>query len=185
MKKNGLTSYRLVENDSHLVHGLLEVKGALVGSSRREKGCSQFDNDRVTLLLRSKTRNPLNMIQKGSYFIVDQRFLYEKYESEFEEGEGFGLLEYGALGTFYLIVSKDPVNWNFPIGLGHFGASGSFMRKRMSFKRMIWSSCRPIHLGPCRSTLFPIEDQPFVSVSVFSHRQFFADEEMSKGLLTF
>ncbi|RYR16722.1 hypothetical protein Ahy_B04g073754 [Arachis hypogaea] len=28
------------------------------------------------------------MIQKGSYFIVDQRFLYEKYESEFEEGEG-------------------------------------------------------------------------------------------------
>ncbi|KAL4391305.1 hypothetical protein AHAS_Ahas03G0231800 [Arachis hypogaea] len=28
------------------------------------------------------------MIQKGSCFIVDQRFLYEKYESEFEEGEG-------------------------------------------------------------------------------------------------
>ncbi|XLU54748.1 hypothetical protein S245_049396, partial [Arachis hypogaea] len=53
-----------------------------------EKGYSQFDNDRVTLLLRSEPRNPLNMIQKGSYFIVDQRFLYEKYESEFEEGEG-------------------------------------------------------------------------------------------------
>ncbi|MBA0639770.1 hypothetical protein Goklo_022782, partial [Gossypium klotzschianum] len=34
------------------VHGLLEVEGALVGSSRTEKDCSQFDNDRVTLLLR-------------------------------------------------------------------------------------------------------------------------------------
>ncbi|XLS44370.1 hypothetical protein HN51_001235, partial [Arachis hypogaea] len=87
-EKNGITSYGLVENDSDLVHGILEVEGALVGSSRTEKGCSQFDNDRVTLLLRSKLRNPLNMIQKGSCFIVDQRFLYEKYESEFEEGEG-------------------------------------------------------------------------------------------------
>ncbi|RYR77718.1 hypothetical protein Ahy_A01g002297 [Arachis hypogaea] len=87
-EKNGITSYGLVENDSDLVHGLLEVEGALVGSSRTEKGCSQFDNDRVTLLLRSEPRNPLNMIQKGSCFIVDQRFLYEKYESEFEEGEG-------------------------------------------------------------------------------------------------
>ncbi|RYR58380.1 hypothetical protein Ahy_A05g024124 [Arachis hypogaea] len=28
------------------------------------------------------------MIQKGFCFIVDQRFLYEKYESEFEEWEG-------------------------------------------------------------------------------------------------
>nr|YP_009673707.1 Ycf2 protein [Cuscuta mexicana]YP_009673755.1 Ycf2 protein [Cuscuta mexicana]QDF46416.1 Ycf2 protein [Cuscuta mexicana]QDF46417.1 Ycf2 protein [Cuscuta mexicana] len=30
---NGITSYGLVENDSYLVHGLLEVEGALVGSS--------------------------------------------------------------------------------------------------------------------------------------------------------
>ncbi|RYR07892.1 hypothetical protein Ahy_B05g075385 [Arachis hypogaea] len=44
-EKNGITSYELVENDSDLVHGLLEVEGAL-------------------------------------------RFLYEKYGSEFEEGEG-------------------------------------------------------------------------------------------------
>ncbi|KAJ7941946.1 Protein Ycf2 [Quillaja saponaria] len=70
------------------VHGLLEVEGALVGSSRTEKDCSQFDNDRVTLLLRPEPRNPLNMMQNGSCSIVDQRFLYEKYESEFEEGEG-------------------------------------------------------------------------------------------------
>ncbi|GFP89970.1 protein ycf2 [Phtheirospermum japonicum] len=48
-----------------------------------------------------------------------------------------------ALGAFYLmIVSKGPMNWDFPIGPGHFGASGSFMMKRMSFKRMIQSSYR-------------------------------------------
>ncbi|MCD7472216.1 hypothetical protein HAX54_013235 [Datura stramonium] len=34
------------------IHGLLEVEDALVGSSRTEKDCSQFDNDRVTLFLR-------------------------------------------------------------------------------------------------------------------------------------
>ncbi|XLU58252.1 hypothetical protein S245_052900, partial [Arachis hypogaea] len=28
-EKNGITSYELVENDSDLVHGLLEVEGAL------------------------------------------------------------------------------------------------------------------------------------------------------------
>ncbi|BBN70089.1 hypothetical protein Prudu_1411S000300, partial [Prunus dulcis] len=87
-EKNGITSYGLVENDSDLVHGLLEVEGAPVGSSRTEKDCSQFDNDRVTLLLRPEPRNPLDMMQNGSCSIVDQRFLYEQYESEFEEGEG-------------------------------------------------------------------------------------------------
>ncbi|MBA0626408.1 hypothetical protein Godav_004079 [Gossypium davidsonii] len=29
------------------------------------------------------------------------------------------------------------MNWDFPIGPSHFGASRSFMMKRMSFKRMI------------------------------------------------
>ncbi|KAK4750309.1 hypothetical protein SAY87_027758 [Trapa incisa] len=87
-EKNGITSYGLIENDSDLVHGLLEVEGALVGSSRTEKDCSRFDNDRVTLLLRPKQRNPLDMMQNGSCSIVDQRFLYEKYESGFEEEDG-------------------------------------------------------------------------------------------------
>jgi hypothetical protein len=87
-EKNGITSYRLVENDSDLVHGLLEIEGSLVGSSRTEKDCSPFDNDRVTLLLRPEPRNPLDMMQNGSCSIVDHRFLYQKYESEFEEGEG-------------------------------------------------------------------------------------------------
>ncbi|KAL2905296.1 Protein Ycf2, partial [Bienertia sinuspersici] len=121
-------------------HGLLEVEGALVGSSRTEKDCSQ--NDRVTLFLRPELRNPLDMMQKGSCSILDHRFLYRKYELE----EGEGALEYGTPGAFYLIVSKGPMNWDFPIRPGHFGASGSFMIKRMSFKRMIRSSCR---VEPC------------------------------------
>ncbi|MBA0621408.1 hypothetical protein Godav_007034, partial [Gossypium davidsonii] len=38
------------------------------------------------------------------------------------------------------------MNWDFPIGPGHFRASGSFMMKRMSFKRMIRCSCK---VEPC------------------------------------
>ncbi|MCE5167244.1 Protein Ycf2 A, partial [Datura stramonium] len=64
-EKNGITSYGLIENDSVLLHSLLEVEGALVGSSWIEKDCSQFDNDRVTLLLRPEPRNPLDMTQKA------------------------------------------------------------------------------------------------------------------------
>ncbi|RZC45477.1 hypothetical protein C5167_038424 [Papaver somniferum] len=96
------------------------------------------------------------------------------------------------------------MNWDFPIGPGHFGASVSFIIKRMSFKRMIRSSCR---VEPCSTRheidppknkvffrisqyiwdpadplFFLFKDQPFVSV--FSRREFFADQEMSKGLLT-
>ncbi|MBA0642339.1 hypothetical protein Goklo_026741, partial [Gossypium klotzschianum] len=66
-EKNGITSYGFIENDSDLVHGLLEVEEPLVGSSRTEIDCGQFDNDR--------------------------RNLYEKYESEFEEGGGEGVLD--------------------------------------------------------------------------------------------
>nr|VVW82684.1 unnamed protein product [Nymphaea colorata] len=83
-EQNWITSYGFVGNDSALVHGLL--KSALVGDSRTE--CNQFDNDQVTLLLQSEPRNQLHMMQNGSYSIVDQRFLYEKYESGFEEGKG-------------------------------------------------------------------------------------------------
>ncbi|KAH0854127.1 hypothetical protein HID58_090058 [Brassica napus] len=50
------------------------------------KRCSQFDNDRVTLLFRSEPRDPLYMMQDGSCSIVDQSFSLNKYESEFEEG---------------------------------------------------------------------------------------------------
>jgi hypothetical protein len=47
----------------------------------------------MTLLLRPEPRNPLDMMQNGSCSIVDQRFLYEQYELEFEEGEREGVLE--------------------------------------------------------------------------------------------
>nr|YP_009141401.1 hypothetical chloroplast RF21 [Lathyrus odoratus]AIL55927.1 hypothetical chloroplast RF21 [Lathyrus odoratus] len=87
---DGITSYRLLENDSDLVHGLLEIEGALLGPS--ETG-SRFDNDGVPLLLRPEPRNPLKMIQNGSSSILDQRFLYEKYEPGFEEGEGVGVYD--------------------------------------------------------------------------------------------
>nr|UDZ61545.1 hypothetical protein RF2 [Echinodorus cordifolius] len=70
-EKDWIASYRFVETDSDVVHGLLEVEGALVGSSRTEKDCSQFDNNRVTLLLRSEARNPLDMMQNGFDSILD------------------------------------------------------------------------------------------------------------------
>ena len=50
--------------------------------------CGEFDNDAVPFLLRPEPRNPINMIRNGSRSILDHRFLYETYESGFEEGEG-------------------------------------------------------------------------------------------------
>lgn len=63
MKKKWIASYGLAQNDSSLsiVHGLLEVEGALVQSLPTEKDCSQVDNNRVPLLRRSEPRNPLEM----------------------------------------------------------------------------------------------------------------------------
>ncbi|XP_057730032.1 protein Ycf2-like [Arachis stenosperma] len=190
-------------------------------SSRTEKGCSQFDNDRVTLLLRSEPRNPLNMIQKGSCFIVDQRFLYEKYESEFEEGEGVLDPQQMEEDLFNHIVWAPRIcrPWGFlfncierPNELGFPYWARSFRGKRIIYEeedelqendseflqsgtmqyqtrdrsskeqgffqisQFIWDPADPL--------FFLLKDQSFVSVSVFSHRQFFADEDMSKGLLT-
>nr|YP_010505308.1 Ycf2 [Chrysosplenium echinus]YP_010505325.1 Ycf2 [Chrysosplenium echinus]UXE34025.1 Ycf2 [Chrysosplenium echinus]UXE34042.1 Ycf2 [Chrysosplenium echinus] len=216
-EKNGITSYGLVENDSDLVHGLLEVEGALVGSSRTEKDCSQFDNDRVTLFLRLEPRNPLDMIQNGSCSIVDQRFLYEK--SEFEEGEGALDPQQIEEDLFNHIVWAPRIwcPWGFlfdcierPNSLGFPYWARSFRGKRIIYEeedelqendseflqsgtmqyqtrersskeqgffrisQFIWDPADPL--------FFLFKDQPLVSV--FSHREFFADEEMSKGLLT-
>nr|YP_010041334.1 Ycf2 [Alniphyllum fortunei]YP_010041356.1 Ycf2 [Alniphyllum fortunei]QPA36112.1 Ycf2 [Alniphyllum fortunei]QPA36134.1 Ycf2 [Alniphyllum fortunei]WIL98331.1 Ycf2 [Alniphyllum fortunei]WIL98351.1 Ycf2 [Alniphyllum fortunei] len=88
--ENRITSDRLVNNDSSVVHGLLEVESALVGSSQTEKDCSKFDNDRVILLHRPEPRNPLDMMKNGSCSIFDQKFIYDQYESE---GEGEGELD--------------------------------------------------------------------------------------------
>ena len=216
-EKNGITSYGLVENDSYLVHGLLEVEGALVGSSRIEKACSQ--NDRVTLFLRPELRNPLDMMQNGSCSILDHRFLYEKYESELEEGEGALDPQQIEEDLFNHIVWAPRIwnPWGFlfdcierPNELGFPYWARSFRGKRSIYDKedelqendseflqsgtmqyqtrdrsskeqgffrisqFIWDPADPL--------FFLFKDQPFVSV--FSHREFFADEEMSKGLLT-
>ncbi|CAK7324619.1 unnamed protein product [Dovyalis caffra] len=220
-EKNGITYYGLVENDSDLVHGLLEVEGALVGSSRTEKDCSQFDNDRVTLLLRPEPRSPLDMMQNGSCSILDQRFLYEKYESEFEEGEVEGILDPQQIeeDLFNHIVWAPRIwsPWGFlfdcierPNELGfpywarssrgkriiydeedelqendsEFLQSGTMqyqIRDRSSKEQGVFRISQFIW-DPADPLFFLFKDQPFVSV--FSHREFFADEEMSKGLLT-
>nr|YP_009651895.1 hypothetical chloroplast RF21 [Chimonanthus praecox]YP_009651912.1 hypothetical chloroplast RF21 [Chimonanthus praecox]QCY72624.1 hypothetical chloroplast RF21 [Chimonanthus praecox]QCY72642.1 hypothetical chloroplast RF21 [Chimonanthus praecox]QJX68203.1 hypothetical chloroplast RF21 [Chimonanthus praecox]QJX68222.1 hypothetical chloroplast RF21 [Chimonanthus praecox]UVU22066.1 hypothetical chloroplast RF21 [Chimonanthus praecox] len=220
-EKNWITSYGFVENDSDLVHGLLEVEGALLGSSRTEKDCSQFDNDRVTLFLRSEPRNPLDMMQNGSCSIVDQRFLYEKYESEFEEREREGALDPQQIeeDLFNHIVWA-PRIWR-PCGnlfdyiertneLGFPYWARSFRGKRIiyhkedelqendseflqsgtmqyqtrdrSSKEQGFFRISQFIWDPADPFFFLFKDQPFVSV--FSRREFFADEEMSKGLIT-
>ncbi|YP_008592532.1 Ycf2 (chloroplast) [Andrographis paniculata] len=213
-EKNRITSYGLVENDSDLVHGLFEVEGAL-------KDCSPFDNDRVPLLLRPEPKNPLDMMQNGSCSIFDQRFLYEKYESEFEEGEGERALDPQQIEEdfFNHIVWAPRIwrPWGFlfdcierPNELGFPYWSRSFRGKRIIYdeedelqendseflqsgtmqyqtrdrsskeqglfqiSQFIWDPADPL--------FFLFKDQP--PGSVFSHREFFADEEMSKGLLT-
>nr|QFV18607.1 hypothetical chloroplast RF2 [Delphinium anthriscifolium]QFV18623.1 hypothetical chloroplast RF2 [Delphinium anthriscifolium] len=220
-EKNGNTPYGFVENDSDLVHGLLEVEGALVGSSWTEKDCSQFDDDRVTLLLRSEPRNPLDMMQNGSCSIVDQRFLYEK--TEFEEGEGEGALDPQQLEEDlfnHIDIVWAPRIWHpcanlldcieRPNELGFPYWARSFRGKRIIYHKedelqendseflqsgtlqyqtrdrsskeqgffrisqFIWDPADPLD-----NELF--KDQPFVSV--FSRREFFADQEMLKGLL--
>nr|YP_010423601.1 hypothetical protein RF2 [Laportea grossa]YP_010423618.1 hypothetical protein RF2 [Laportea grossa]USG97075.1 hypothetical protein RF2 [Laportea grossa]USG97092.1 hypothetical protein RF2 [Laportea grossa] len=218
-EKNGITSYGLVENDSDLVHVLLEVEGTLVGSSRTEKDCSQFDNDRVTLLLRPEARNPLDMMQNGSWSIVDQRFLYEQYKSEFEEGEGVLDPQRIEEDLFNHIVWAPRIwrPWGFrynqiesPNELGFPYWARSFRGKRIfydeedglqendseflqsgtmqyqtrdrSSKEQGFFRINQFIWDPADPLFFLFKDQPFVSV--FSHREFFADEEMSKGLLT-
>nr|AHA12882.1 hypothetical chloroplast RF21 [Maranta leuconeura]AHA12900.1 hypothetical chloroplast RF21 [Maranta leuconeura] len=156
-EKKWITSYGFVENDSDLVHRLLEVEGALVGSSRTEKDCSQFDNNR--------------MMQNRSCSIVDQRFLYEKYESEFEEEEGAVDPQQIEEDLFNHIVWA-PRIWR-PCGNPYQTRDRS--SKEQGFFRIsqfIWDPADPF--------FFLSKDPPFVSV--FSRREFFADEEMSKGL---
>nr|YP_009429927.1 Ycf2 [Carmichaelia australis]ASY01258.1 Ycf2 [Carmichaelia australis] len=218
-EKNGITSYRLVENDSDLLNGILEVEDALVGSSRTEKDCSQFDNDRVTFFLRPEPRNPLNMIKNGSNSIVDQRFLYEKSESEFEEGGGVLNPQQIQEDLFNHIVWAPRIwrPWGFlfdwiersnELGFPYWersfrdkqiisdeedklqendskflqGETMQYQTRDRSSKeqgvfrisQFIWEPADPLFL------LF--KDDTFVSV--FSHREFFADEEMSRVLLT-
>jgi hypothetical protein len=223
-EKNGITSYGFVENDSDLVHGLLEVEGALVGSSRTEKDCSQFDNNRVTLFLRSE---PRNLMQNGSCSLVDHRFLYEKYESEFEEeGEGEGAIDpqqieedllnhivwapriWRPCGNLFDCIER-PNELGFPYlarsfrgeriidhqedeqedelqeNDSEFLQSGTmqYQTRDRSSKEQGFFRISQFIWDPADPFFFLFKDQPFISV--FSRREFFADEEMSKGLITF
>nr|AGE93499.1 hypothetical chloroplast RF21 [Xiphidium caeruleum]AGE93518.1 hypothetical chloroplast RF21 [Xiphidium caeruleum] len=218
-EKNWITSYGFVENDSDLVHGLLEVEGALVGSSRTEKDCSQFDNNRVTLLLRSEPRNQVDMMQNGSCSIVDPGFLYEKYESEFEEGEGavdpqqieedlFNHIVWAPriwrpCGNLFDCIER-PTELGFPYWAGSFRGkriiyhkedelqendseflqSGTmqYQTRNRSSKEQGFFRINQFIWDPADPSFFLFKDPPFVSV--FSRREFFADEEMSKGLIT-
>nr|YP_009656480.1 hypothetical chloroplast RF2 [Medicago suffruticosa]QCO73246.1 hypothetical chloroplast RF2 [Medicago suffruticosa] len=212
-KNDGLTSYRLLYNDSDLVHGLLEIEGALLGSSQTG---SPFDNDGVTFLLRPEPRNPINMLQNGSRSILDHRFLYEKYESGVEEGEG--VLDPLEEDLFNHIVWAPRIwrPWEFlfddcmsnEFGFPYWERSFwdkqivsdeegeleendsefledgtmEYQTQNRSFKeqgvfrisQFIWDPSDPLFL------LF--QDDPFVSV--FSHRELVADEEMPNVLLT-
>nr|YP_009403845.1 hypothetical chloroplast RF2 [Legenere valdiviana]YP_009403858.1 hypothetical chloroplast RF2 [Legenere valdiviana]ASA35110.1 hypothetical chloroplast RF2 [Legenere valdiviana]ASA35125.1 hypothetical chloroplast RF2 [Legenere valdiviana] len=93
-ENNRIAYGRLVENDFDLVHGLLEIEGILEGfsrtdlegCSRTEKDCSQFDKDRVPLLLRPEPRNPSDMVQNGFQSMIDKKFIYES-EEVFVAGE--------------------------------------------------------------------------------------------------
>ncbi|KAL6492001.1 Protein Ycf2, partial [Orobanche gracilis] len=90
-EKGGSCYFRLLENDSDLVNGLLAVEGALAKLSPTEKDCSLFENDRVTLFLRLEPRNILDMMKTGSRAILDRRFIYKA--SEFEDWEEVGAHE--------------------------------------------------------------------------------------------
>nr|YP_009739308.1 hypothetical chloroplast RF21 [Hyacinthoides non-scripta]YP_009739325.1 hypothetical chloroplast RF21 [Hyacinthoides non-scripta]QIC20127.1 hypothetical chloroplast RF21 [Hyacinthoides non-scripta]QIC20144.1 hypothetical chloroplast RF21 [Hyacinthoides non-scripta] len=218
-EKNLITSYGFVENDSDLVHGLLEVEGALAGSSRTEKDCSQFDNNRVTLLLRPEPRNPLDMMQNGSFSIIDQRFFYEKHESEFEEGEGaldpqqieedlFNYIVWAPriwrpCGNLFDCIER-PTELGFPYWAGSFRGkriiyhkedelqendseflqSGTvqYQTRDRSSKEQGFFRISQFIRDPADPFFFLFKDQPFISL--FSRREFFADEEMSKGLIT-
>ncbi|RWW65907.1 hypothetical protein BHE74_00026758 [Ensete ventricosum] len=213
-EKNWIASCRFVENDSDLVHGLLEVEGVLVGPSRTEKDCSQFDNNRVTLLLRSEQ---LDMMQNRSCSIVDQGFLYEKYESEFEEEEGavdpqqieedlfnhivwaprlwrprgklYDCIErptflYRARGKRTIYYEEDEYHEEDELqeNDSEFLQSGTmqYQTRDRSSKEQGFFRVSQFIWDPADPFFFLFEDQPFVSV--FSRREFFADEEMSKRL---
>nr|YP_010832507.1 hypothetical chloroplast RF21 [Astragalus oxyglottis]WFG51945.1 hypothetical chloroplast RF21 [Astragalus oxyglottis] len=216
-EKNGITSYRLVQNDSDLLHGLLEIEGALVGSSRTEKDCSQFYNDRGALFLRPEPRNPLNMIENGFNSIVDQRFLYEKYESGFEEGGGSQQIEedlfnhivwapriWRPWGFSFDCIERSnelgfpywersfwdkQINYDEEYELQENNDSEFLQGKTMQYQTRDWFSkeqgvfrISQFIWEPGDPLFLLLKDDTFVSV--FSHREFFADEEMSTLLLT-
>nr|YP_010565500.1 hypothetical chloroplast RF21 [Yoania squamipes]UZA66562.1 hypothetical chloroplast RF21 [Yoania squamipes] len=218
-EKNWITSYGFVDNDSYIVHGLLilllllEVEGALamVVSSRTDKYCSQFDKNPVALLLRFEPSNQLDMMQNESCPIVNQRFKYEKYELEFEEGEGVldlqqieedlfnhiflapriwcpcgnlfdcieGFTEFifpywtGSFRDKWIIYHKENDSELLNSGTMQYQTLDKYSKEQSFFR----TSQYILDLADPLFSL--LKDKP----SVFSFRELFADEEMSKGLI--
>nr|UDZ61548.1 hypothetical protein RF2 [Helanthium bolivianum] len=211
-EKNGIASSRFLETESNLVHGLLEVEGALVGSSRTEKDCSQFDNNRVTLFLRSEPRNPLDRMQNGFCSIKDS-----------EKGEGFDSKEQLEKDFSNQIVwapriwcpQGNEFEWiERPDELGFPYLARAFRGKRILYDKYkkydkkgelqendskFLESGRARHWARDRfrteqaffqqgKFLWEPADPFFFLFKdgfVFSRREFFADEEMLRALLTF
>nr|YP_009000056.1 hypothetical chloroplast RF21 [Silene conoidea]YP_009000074.1 hypothetical chloroplast RF21 [Silene conoidea]AGZ18047.1 hypothetical chloroplast RF21 [Silene conoidea]AGZ18065.1 hypothetical chloroplast RF21 [Silene conoidea] len=201
--EKGITSYQLVENDSDVVQGLLKVEGSLVGSSWTEKDCSKFDNDRVTLFLRPELRNPLDMMQNGSCSILDHsnKFLSEQGAldpHQIEEDLVNSIVWAPRMWTpWSFSCIERPNSLGFPYWAGSVwgkrfvyeeelqendseflqsGTTQDQIKERVFFRisQFIWDPGDPL--------FFLSNDQPFASV--FSHREFFADEEIPKRLFT-
>nr|YP_010565550.1 hypothetical chloroplast RF21 [Yoania prainii]UZA66662.1 hypothetical chloroplast RF21 [Yoania prainii] len=220
-EKNWITSYGFVDNDSYIVHGLLilllllevEVEGALamVVSSRTDKYCSQFDKNPVALLLRSEPSNQLDMMQNKFCPIVNQRFKYEKYELEFEEGEGVLDLQQIEEDLFNHIFLAPRIwcpcgnlfdciegftEFIFPYWTGSFRDKWIIYHKENDSEllnsgtmqyQILDKYSKEQSFFRTSQYIFDLAD-PFFSLfkdkpSVFSFRELFADKEMSKGLI--
>ncbi|CAI8589162.1 unnamed protein product [Vicia faba] len=179
---DGITSYRLLENDSDLVHGLLEIEGALLEPSQTG---SRFDNDGVTLLLRSEPRNPLNMIQNGSSSIAPRLwrpwgFLFDEGSNELRFPYWEGSFQDKPILDDYDEEGKLQENDNdsqfLQDGIMQDQTRARFSNEQGFFRisQFIWDPADPLFL------LF--QEDPFGSV--FSHQKFSPDEEMSRILLT-
>nr|YP_010474456.1 hypothetical protein RF2 [Corydalis minutiflora]YP_010474485.1 hypothetical protein RF2 [Corydalis minutiflora]UVH68743.1 hypothetical protein RF2 [Corydalis minutiflora]UVH68772.1 hypothetical protein RF2 [Corydalis minutiflora] len=213
---DGITSY-LVETDSALVRGLLEVfEGDGTLSSRTEKDGSQFDNDRVTLLLRSERRHPLDMMQNGFCSSVDPKFLYEN-DVELEEGVPFRERDRAPEpieADFFNDIVWAPRIWypdrfgwiESPNELGFPYWSRSFLGTRIishqendseendsEFLQSVtmqyqtrdrFSKDQVFFQFPISQFLWDPANPFFFDAPVFSRREFFADQEMAKELLS-
>ena len=100
-------------------------------------------------------------MQNGSFSIVDQRFFYEKYESEFEEGEGaldpqqieedlFNHIVWAPriwrpCGNLFDCIER-PIELGFPYRAGSFWGKRIIYHKEDELQEMIRSSCR---VEPC------------------------------------
>nr|YP_010489747.1 hypothetical protein RF2 [Koenigia cyanandra]YP_010489765.1 hypothetical protein RF2 [Koenigia cyanandra]UWM11303.1 hypothetical protein RF2 [Koenigia cyanandra]UWM11321.1 hypothetical protein RF2 [Koenigia cyanandra]UWM11388.1 hypothetical protein RF2 [Koenigia cyanandra]UWM11406.1 hypothetical protein RF2 [Koenigia cyanandra] len=219
-EKNWITSYRLVETDSDLVDGLLEVvEGAMGGSS----------------LLRPEPRNPLEMMENGSRSIFDCRFLYESEFKEWAEGTDPQQLAEDVVDHivwapriwqpwgFLFDWIERPNELEFPYWAGSFrgkpiisdevndeyfdyafygeGDDGydeedelqendweflqsepmEYPGRDRSSKEQVFFRKGQFVWDPGDPLFYIFNDE--LSVFLFSHREFFADEEMSKGLL--